>query len=226
MSHRPHRRPSVGGPLLVATLAALVSLAATACGVGFDDEPRALTEEASTTTVESSPSVGRLTTILYYVREAALVPLEQELPDRSPATLLTALAQPPEVGEDTGLSTSIPAGTELLGTARTGDRLTVDLSSDFDKVVGLARQQAIGQMVLTVTQQGSVERLEFQVEGRTLTVSSPLRGDTTIVGACDFATLLASPDDVSGTELPPSSIAALDARRAQLDSTCEDVAAG
>ncbi len=193
------------------------------CGVGFDDDPRALQEEASTTTVASSPSVGRLTTVLYFVREGALVPLEQELPDRSPETLLTALSQPPDTEADSGLGTSLPAGTELLGTSRTGDLLTVDLSNEFDNVVGLSRQQAIGQMVLTVTQQGAVQRLEFQVDGETITVSSPLRGDTTVVDACDFADLLASSDELAGAALPPQSLQDLDDRRRALDDSCEGV---
>lgn len=210
------------------TAAVLVGIAlsvASACGVGFDDEPRSLQEEASTTTVASSPSVGRLTTVLYYVREGALVPVEQELPDRGPATLLTALSQPPDADPDTGLGTSIPAGTELLGTRRDGDRLTVDLSSEFDKVVGLSRQQAIGQIVLTVTQEDAIERLEFQVDGETITVSSPLRGDTTEVDACDFAALLASPDEVLDAGLPDGSVEDLDERRSELDSTCKGVSA-
>ena len=205
--------------LLAGVMLSLVS----ACGVGFDDEPRSLQEEASTTTVAASPSVGGLTTVLYYVREGALVPVEQELPDRDPATLLTALSQPPDADPDTGLGTSIPAGTALLGTRRDGNRLTVDLSSEFDKVVGLSRQQAIGQMVLTVTQEDSIERLEFQVDGETITVSSPLRGDTTEVDACDFAALLASPDDVRDAGLPDGSVEALDQRRSELDSTCKGV---
>ncbi len=209
--------------VLVALTAVVATLGLVACGVGFDDQPRAIQEEASTTTVAATPSVGRLTTVLYFVREGALVPLEQELPDRSPATLLTALAQPPDIPASTGLGTSLPAGTELLGTTRDGDRLTVDLSSEFDNVVGLSRQQAIGQMVLTVTQQGAVERLEFQVDGETITVSSPLRGDTTVVGACDFAALLASPDDVAGAGLPAQSIKDLDERRGELDASCEGV---
>jgi hypothetical protein len=210
----------------LAACVGVVVIAATvlgSCGVGFDDDPRALREEASTTTVASSPSVGRLTTVLYFVREGALVPLEQELPDRSPATLLTTLAQPPDAGADSGLGTSLPAGTELLGTTRSGDLLTVDLSSEFDNVVGLSRQQAIGQMVLTVTQQGAVQRLEFQVDGETITVSSPLQGDTTVVDACDFADLLASTEELVGAGLPPESLQDLDDRRRELDETCEGV---
>jgi hypothetical protein len=207
--------------------AALVVLAALAgaagCGVGFDDEPRALQSEASTTTVVDSQEEGRLAAVLYYVREGALLPTQEDLPDRTPSTLLSALTTPPATN---GLGTSIPAGTEVLGTTRDGELLIVDLSSEFDNVVGLSRQQAIGQMVLTVTQQGSVEQLEFQVDGETLTVSSPLRGDTTVVTACDFAALLASPDEALAADLPAATLAELEARRAELADTCEPGAPG
>lgn len=219
---RPRRRRSL---VAVALWVLVAAVTASGCGVGFDDEPRAVEAEASTTTVADSPETGRLATVLYYVREGSLVPVEEEVPDRTPSTLITALTSTPRAGI-AGLGTSIPAGTELLGTGRDGDRLTVDLSSEFDNVVGLSRQQAIGQMVLTVTQQGSVERLEFQVDGETITVSSPLRGDTTVVTECDFGSLLASPDAVAGADLPPTSLAALDERRAELERTCVDVTDG
>lgn len=207
-------------PALVA-LAVVALLGTVGCGVGFDDEPRSLQSEASTTTIADSPTEGRLAAVLYYVREGALLPVLEDLPDRTPSTLLSALATPPVAN---GLGTSIPAGTEVLGTARDGDRLTVDLSSEFDNVVGLSRQQAIGQMVLTVTEQGSVDQLEFQVDGETLTVSSPLRGDTTVVTACDFAALLASPDDAASAGLSAEAISDLDERRTELAETCEQSA--
>jgi hypothetical protein len=224
MSGADRRRRST----LLVTVAAVagLTLVASACGVGFDDEPRAIQEEASTTTVAASPSVGSLRTVLYFVREGALLPVEQELPDRSPTTLLTALAQPPEIDSTGGLSTSIPAGTELLGTSRVGDRLVVDLSSEFGNVVGLSRQQAIGQMVLSVTEQGSIDTVEFTVDGEPLVVSSPSRGDTTEVDECDFAALLASPDDLSAAELPDESLRDLEQRRTALAERCPDVDAG
>lgn len=213
------------GPGAAWVLALVLTLVVAACGVGVDDEPRAIEEEATTTTVPASPSVGSLRTVLYFVREGSLIPIEQELPDRSPATLLSALAQPPR-GSATVLGTSLPAGTELLGASREGDRLEVDLSSQFDNVVGLSRQQAIGQMVLSVTEQGGIETVEFAVDGETLVVSSPRRGDTTEVGECDYAALLASPDDLVGVQLPPESIPDLERRRAQLIETCDGVGLG
>jgi hypothetical protein len=205
---------------LAIAVVALAGVATTSCGIGFDDEPRALEQEASTTTVVATPSVGQLSTILYYVRDGSLLPVEEELPDRTVSTLVAALATAPSANGGNGLSSSIPAGTTVLSSGRADDRLRIDLSSEFDKVVGLSRQQAIGQIVLTVTEQGPVEEVEFQVEGETLTVSSPRRGDTTVVNECDFAALLASPDDLVGADLPAQSVEDLAERRAELAAAC------
>ena len=220
MSRRGARR--AGDTRLAMALVTVASLLGAACGVGVDDQPRAIQEEASTTTIDASPSVGSLGTVLYFVREGSLIPVEQELPDRSPTSLLSALAQPPR--EDAaGLGTSIPAGTEVLGATRDGDRLVVDLSAEFGNVVGLSRQQAIGQMVLSVTEQGGIDTVEFTVDGETLVVSSPRRGDTTEVGECDFASLLASPDDLTDAGLSETSLDDLQQRRDVLTDRCDGV---
>lgn len=212
-------RPRVLTLLTVVAVVA-VGMTTTGCGIGFDDEPRALEQEASTTTVVATPSVGQLSTILYYVRDGSLLPIEEELPDRTVSTLVGALATAPSANSGNGLSSSIPAGTTVLSSGRADGRLRIDLSSEFDKVVGLSRQQAIGQIVLTVTEQGPIEEVEFQVEGETLTVSSPRRGDTTVVNECDFAALLASPDDLAGADLPAQSVDDLAERRAELAAAC------
>lgn len=206
-----------------ATLVALV-VAAAACGVGVDDSPRALPLEETTTTVATAPSSGQFSTVLYLLREGKLMPLIQELPDPSTETALAALLQAPR--EDSGqLSTSIPSGTELLSVDRRGDRVVVDLSSDFDDVVGLSRQQAIGQMVMTITQQLPAVAVEFRVDGRTITVSSPSRGDVNEVGQCDFAGLLADLDEAIAAGIPAPALIELDARRTELMGFCAAEAA-
>jgi hypothetical protein len=160
--------------------------------------------------------------VLYYVREGALMPVQQELPDRSAFTVLSTLMQPPDAAATSvGLSTSIPAGTELLGTRRSNGRVTVDLSSAFDNVVGLSRQQAIGQMVMSATQASGVDTMAFEVDGRTITVSSPLRGDRTDVDECDFASLLAAPQDAIAAGLPEQAVNQLIDRRVELEERCE-----
>lgn len=207
---------------VTALVAAALVLVTVGCGVGFDDEPRAVQQESTTTTSPSTPSAGRVSAVLYYVREGALMPVQQELPDRSAFTVLSALVQPPDAAATAvGLSTSIPAGTELLGTRRADGRVTVDLSSAFDNVVGLSRQQAIGQMVMSATQASGVDTMAFEVDGQTVTVSSPLRGDRTDVDECDFASLLAAPQDAIAAGLPEEAVNQLIERRVELEERCD-----
>ena len=212
------RRPFL---VAIATLAALGVLSCTGCGLGVDSEPRALQVPSTTTTTTPAPSTGRVTSILYYVNEGTLVPSSTDLPDRDLSTVLEALLMPvpPEVAS-TGTLSSIPAGTELKNVVRDGDRLTINLSAAFDNVVGLSRQQAIGQMVLTATERNQYDAIEFQVEGEAIQVSSPLRGDTPTVTACDFAPLLATADDAENADLSSEMTDVLDTRRERLAETC------
>ena len=208
------RRPAA---LLAMSLAALVA----ACGVDVDSAPRPVRTEPSTTTTSSVPERGRAEVVLYYVREGTLLPVIDELPNRGLESTLRALLQPPDgsVAME-GLGTSIPAGTELIDVDRTNAVLRINLSEDFDNVVGRSRQQAIGQLVLTATQVSSVDDVTFEVDGEQLTVSSPARGDRTVVDACDFRSLLATVDDASEASLPYESVRVLEERRVELDQEC------
>lgn len=202
-----------------AVAAGVLAATVVACGVGVDDAPRALPLAETTTTEVTSPSSGQFSTVLYLLREGKLMPLIRELPDPSTETALAALLQAPRE-ESSPLSSSIPSGTELLSVDRRGDRVVVDLSADFDNVVGLSRQQAIGQMVMTITQQLPTVGVEFRVEGETITVSSPSRGDVNEVGQCDFAGLLANLDEAIAAGIPAPALIELDTRRTELDGFC------
>ena len=204
------------------SLAALVVLvAATACGVDVDSSPRPVRAEPSTTTTSSVPERGRAEVVLYYVREGTLLPVIDELSNRGLESTLRAQLQPPDGSVAVvGLGTSIPAGTELLSIARTDRTLRINLSEAFDNVVGLSRQQAIGQLVLTATQVAEVSDVIFEVDGEQITVSSPSRGDRTVVSACDFRSLLATVDDASKASLPYESVDVLAQRRVALDAEC------
>lgn len=215
MTRLPRITPAICRAALVAPV---LALSATACGIGVDEAPRPLDVEASTTTVPASLSEGQLSTMLYYVRDGKLLPIDRELPDRTPSTIVNALTQSPTPAIP-GVGTSLPAGTRVLDVTRDGDRLVVNLSRDFDTVVGLARQQAIGQMVMSITR-GPVDEVEFHIDGRPLTVASPSQGDTTFVDQCDFAELLAARGGTATEGVPTASIRELERRQAELDSKC------
>ena len=124
--------PAAAG-LLVAVLATA------ACGIRADDSARALAVSTTTTEAESAPTSGGAAAVLYYVREGKLIPVTRSLPDRRLGTVISALLEPPEpIERIAGLGTSIPAGTELLGLQVDGDTVDIDLSREFENVVGPA----------------------------------------------------------------------------------------
>ncbi len=158
--------------------------------------------------------------VLYYLREGALLPISEELPDNAPTTVLEALLQPPPQDEPvTNLATSIPVGTELLELRREGTHATVDLSAAFDNVQGLARQQAVGQIVLTLTQQLGIETVGFRVDGEDIAVASATRGDVDEVDACDYARLLSDIDAAVDAGLAVPSLLELGERRDALENS-------
>ena len=203
----------------VAVTAALGILSG--CGIGVDGEPRALQVSSTTSTTPAPPSVGRVESVLYFVNEGAFVPAAADLPDNNLTTVMSALLMPPPIAlGGNGTLSSIPAGTELLGLVRDGSRLTINLSVAFDNVVGLSRQQAIGQMVLTAIERDRFDAIEFQVEGKAVLVSSPSQGDTPTVFACDFAPQLATGEDAAGASLSQDMTTVLAARRERFSETC------
>ncbi len=138
---------------------------------------------------------------------------------------MAQLEQPTGRSAAQGLGSSIPAGTELRGYQRDRNRLAINLSEAFDNVVGLSRQQAIGQLVLTVTELTDIEVVQFRVEGVDVAVSSPLRGDTASVTACDYLPLMATVDDVVDRldRLPVIAIDELSDRPVELEQQCGTV---
>jgi hypothetical protein len=162
-----------------------------------------------------------VTSVLYYVNDGSLIPQISELSDRSLQTVLEADLLPPQAGSEVaGTLSSIPAGTRLIGTREAAGNLTLNLSSEFGNVVGLSRQQAIGQLVLTATERSEVSSLNVEINGEPIQISTPARGDSGTVTACDFAPLLATEDDAKSAGLSPENNRVLEARRASLLSRC------
>jgi len=200
-------------------------LALAACGVGVDEQPRALDVEVTSTTTPDSPTTGPFSAVLYFSRERLIFPVRQELPSRTIESVISGVLQgPPEGQQLSGLGNSVPSGTELLDVERSNGEVVVNLSSSFDNVVGLVRQQAIGQMVMSVSEQFEVSTLSFEIDGRTLTVSSPVRGDVTEVTACDYTSLLPGPDEAANAGLEGGLAESLSIRRVRLAEQCLDSA--
>ncbi len=208
--------------LLAAALAVLVAAGSLAsCGLASDDTPRALTVSTTTTQPSASPTSGGTAAVLYYVAGKSLVPLNRNLADRRPGTVLNALLEPPgDVETGRGVTTAIPNGTELRGVTADGDTIEVDLGSDFENVAGPGRQQAIGQIVMTATEFPEVRRVRFRVDGKPVQVTSLTRGDTSVVTECDFAELLPTAEQARDLDLDPAVNQRLALRRADVERRC------
>lgn len=107
---------------------------------------------------------------------AGLVGVLREVPEtRAVATAaMHALITGPSAAErDGGISSAVPAGTQLLGLTIENGVATVDLSSEFESGGGSASVLTrLGQVVYTLTQFPTVDSVLFRIEGRTVTVFS------------------------------------------------------
>lgn len=186
-------------PLRPMCVVLTVALIIAGCGIPMDDHPRAIATTTSTTSAPSLPAGGQAVAYLYYVIDEALIPVPTTVHDRSPATVISELLKPAiDPADEKILRTALPTGTKLRSASLARNRLTIDLSAEASNVVGVSRQRALGQVVLTVTQLDQVSEVRFQIEGESLQIASPERGDVETAGACDFRSLLAT-DDQLGT---------------------------
>ncbi len=188
------------------------------CGIGDDSAPRALPISTTTSTTEAPETGGQAVAIAYFVQDEKLVPLIRQVSTMDPASTMQALLAPPTQEEGSGLSSAIPAGTELIDLTLVDGTLTVDMSVDFEGVVGPIRTLALGQIVMSETTLPNVDRVAFTIDGEPLQVNSP-RGDVSTVNACDYETLLADPE-ADTTVLQPEELNILALVRENLADTC------
>lgn len=186
---------------LAASLSAALVVAA--CGIPLDDAPRAIevttTTEHSGTAPESTAASGDGTVVLYYLSDNLLTAVEAEGSNRSPAQVLTSLFAGVPAAARSEVSTQIPNGTQLLGTVITGGSLVIDVSSEFNNLVGSGRTLALAQIVMTVTELDEVRSVSMRIDGVDVPVYSPETGDTASVTDCDYRSLF--PDNIGGIAL-------------------------
>ncbi len=129
-----------------------------------------------------APSTSGTITIRAYfmlggpVGSAGLVPVLREIPATKAVAraAINALLDGPnadERGASPAISSTIPAGTELLGLSIDDGVATVDLSGEFETGGGSASCLGrLGQVVYTLTQFRSVASVAFRVDGRPVSV--------------------------------------------------------
>jgi len=108
------------------------------------------------------------------------------------AAVEALLSGPSPAERRSGIATAIPTGTRLLGIAIHGGVATVDLTSEYQSGGGsLSMQVRLGQVVYTLTQFPTVQRVRFRLDGTPVNVFS---GEGIVldhpVGRSDYEDLL------------------------------------
>ena len=116
---------------------------------------------------------------------AGLVATLHEVPGTkavATAAVKSLLSGPTPMESQRGITSRVPAGTQLLGLTVDNGVATVDLSSEFDGGGGAdAVQTRLAQVVYTLTQFPSVKGVSIRIEGE---------GDSNVLNRADYVQLL------------------------------------
>lgn len=186
----------VGVKTLLAAVAA-VGLAVLAAGCGSEQAVSLGKPTPATTTSQeqTGPAPSRLSLEAWFVRDGALVAARRtHAPTAAVATAaMSDLLDGPTAGESAvGMTSAVPSGTRLLGINIADGVATVDLTSEFQAGGGATSLQTrLGQVVYTLTQFPTVQKVRFRLDGTPVNVfsSEGIVLDHP-VGRADYATLL------------------------------------
>lgn len=150
--------------LLATTLVAALA----GCG---DDEPDTTTATTATRSPTTSPAdAGGDQVVIYFARDEKIAAAGASPGgDATPTTATEALlAGPDQLESEIGMTTEIPAGTELLGLDAEQGEARVNLSSAFASGGGsLSMQLRVAQVVFTLTQFSTIDTVTILLDGET-----------------------------------------------------------
>jgi germination protein M len=131
---------------------------------------------AATTGEQTGTTPAKLSLQVWLTRDDGLVSV-QRTHDPTPlvaTSAITALLEGPTASERVlGFASAVPTGTKLLGIAIHDGVATVDLTSEFQDGAGSrSMQMRLGQVVYTLTQFPTVQKVRFRLDGSPVNVFS------------------------------------------------------
>ena len=162
--------------VLVALAGGAFAVAVTACG----SEQAVSLGSPSAPTTTAKEQTGTVPTLLslqvWFARDDGLVGVHRtHAPTQLVATAAvnSLLAGPTADERVTGLASAVPAGTKLIGIAIHDGVATVDLTSEFQSGAGSRSMQLrLAQVVYTLTQFPTVQKVRFRLDGTPVNVFS------------------------------------------------------
>jgi germination protein M len=180
---------------LLAVAGGALAIALAGCGSG---KAVSLGKPKTQTTTAKEPT-GNVPTLLslevWFTRGDGLVAVRrthQPTPRVATAAIDALLAGPTAAERASGVASAVPGGTRLLGITIRGGVATVDLTSEYQSGGGsLSMQTRLGQVVYTLTQFPTVQKVRFRLDGTPVNVfsSEGIVLDHP-VGRSDYANLL------------------------------------
>lgn len=162
----------LGGVLAAGLLACGVPDDRTAALVADDDVPFDLL--SPTTTALTDVVDGRETTVCLAV-DNVLLSLGRDRSGDDLADDLALVTDPPTEGEAAlGVRSALEGDESVLDVSRVGSEAVVELGVDFPELPADQQLLAVAQITCTLTAQPGVQRVSFELEGRTLSV--PVQG--------------------------------------------------
>ena len=141
-----------------AVLLMAMAIALTSCGLPSDGAPRQIADDkvpfellGPTTTTPTTDVSGNTNVRLYFVSGTQLKAVQRTVPDHQPGTVLNALVKGVADTDPVGLTTALPADTQIVALDTDGSTLVVTLNSAILNVGGAEQKNAFGQFVYTVT---------------------------------------------------------------------------
>lgn len=153
-----------------------LAVVATACGSEHAVSLGKPTTTAATTTEHTGSVPSQLSLEVWFSRDGALTAVRRmHAPTQLVATAaVTALLDGPSSQErDAGFTSAVPDNTRLLGIGIRDGVATVDLTSDYQSGGGATSMQTrLGQVVYTLTQFPTVQKVRFRLDGAPVNVFS------------------------------------------------------
>jgi germination protein M len=167
-------KPLHSATIAVAAVAAVLALVSGGCGGGGGAESGGAVP-SDTETTETEPS-GTQTYRIWLTRREYLFVVTREGPETESvgAEAVKLLLEGPTAAESAaGVGTVIPAGTRFLSLDIENGTATVDLTSEYESGGGSASMFArLAQVVYTLTEFPTVERVSFMLDGEPVDVFS------------------------------------------------------
>lgn len=174
---------SIVTALVALVVLTLVAGSLTGCGRLFgrrrppSERPAPTAPIASSTTSSTAPTPPKPSTaartVVYLLKGEKLVAVTREAAavDEPKAALVALMDGPTAAEKAAGMSSSIPAGTRVLGVRVASGVVTIDLSKQFDTGGGsLSMMSRVAQIVWTATRGDTARTVRFELEGKPLTV--------------------------------------------------------